>query len=87
MNKKDGSKLCDYLFCSNNAPEATESSKVNNLLAINEALQGKIRLLENRIARMQDELQENASMSHAENVAIMIRNQHRKTKPVIRYFF
>ena len=36
---------------------------------------------------MQDELQENASMSHAENVAIMIRNQHRKTKPVIRYFF
>ena len=64
------------------SPQNESSSKINNLLAINEALQGKIRLLENRIARLQDDLQENANMSQAENLALMIRQQHKKTKPV-----
>ena len=51
---------------------------------------GKIRLLENRIGRLQDDLQDTVNLSQAggggngsgtENVALMIR-QHKKAKPV-----
>ena len=51
---------------------------------------GKIRLLENRIGRLQDDLQDMVNLSQAggggngsgtENVALMIR-QHKKAKPV-----
>ena len=52
---------------------------------------GKIRLLENRIGRLQDDLQDTVNLSQAggggngsgtENVALMIRQQHKKAKPV-----
>ena len=52
---------------------------------------GKIRLLENRIGRLQDDLQDMVNLSQAggggngsgtENVALMIRQQHKKAKPV-----
>ena len=69
------------------SPQNESSSKINNLLAINEALQGKIRLLENRIARLQDDLQENTNMGQAENLALMIRQQHKKTKPVSKKLY
>ena len=52
-------------------------------------------MLENRIGRLQDDLQDTVNLSQAggggngsgaENVALMIRQQHKKAKPVNIFF-
>ena len=63
-------------------------SKVSHLSAINEALQGKIRLLENRIARLQDDVETNNLVNSGNNgmTAIMMSKPKKSrdhSKPVI----
>ena len=65
---------------------------MSHLSAINEALQGKIRLLENRIARLQDDVETNNLVNGNANngmTAIMMSRpkKSRDAKPVISYFF
>ena len=64
--------------------------KIQKFLISRIFFKGKIRLLENRIGRLQDDLQDTVNLSQAggggngsgtENVALMIR-QHKKAKPV-----
>jgi len=64
-------------------PDCDSPSKLNHANAINEALQGKIRLLENRIGRLQDDL-ESANVNGG-NLAIMMQSSskpssHKKSK-------
>ena len=76
------SKHVNIIFCSDSP------SKVSHLSAINEALQGKIRLLENRIARLQDDVETNNLVNANTNngmTAIMMSRpkKSRDSKPVI----
>ena len=66
-------------------------SKVSHLSAINEALQGKIRLLENRIARLQDDVETNNLVNSGNNgmTAIMMSKPKKSrdhSKPVIFFY-
>ncbi len=53
-------------------------SKLSHAYAINEALQGKIRLLENRIGRLQDELETSNLMNGGNGMAIMVSSKPNK---------
>lgn len=58
-------------------------SKLSHAYAINEALQGKIRLLENRIARLQDEV-ETANLMSQNGMAIMMQQSKKKSNKPVR---
>ena len=60
---------------------------MSHLSAINEALQGKIRLLENRIARLQDDVETN-NLVNGGMTAIMMskpKKSREHAKPVSRF--
>jgi len=70
-------------------PANDSPSKVSHLSAINEALQGKIRLLENRIARLQDDVETNNLVNANTNngmTAIMMSRpkKSRDSKPPMK---